>query len=87
MLGGLQTKRLEALDFLKAILNVCGESISLEMVWLNKAESTTSDREDDYQLVIKSSGLTLDNKCFSSLTEKYKLIMKKHGEIWIFSKE
>jgi hypothetical protein len=74
------------MEFLKEVLSVCGESIIMEMVWLNKSESAASDEDDDYQLIIKSSSVTLDQECLIPIMEKFGMKMKRQGELWIFSK-
>lgn len=79
-------KRLELMEFLKEVLSVCGESIIMEMVWLNKTESAASGKDDGYQLVIKSSSMTLDQENLIPVIEKFGMKMKKQGELWILFK-
>ena len=79
-------KRLELMEFLKDVLCFCGESIIMEMVWLNKTESADSGEDDDFQLVIKSSGVELYQECLIPIIEKFGMKMKKQGEVWIVSR-
>ena len=79
-------KRLELMEFLKEVLSVCGESIMMKMVWLNKTESIASGEDNDYQLVTTSSSVTLDQECLIPVIEKFGMKMKKQGKLWIFSK-
>jgi hypothetical protein len=79
-------KRSELVEFLKEVLRVCGESIAMEMVWLNKTESVASSEDENYQLFIKLSSGTLDQECLNRAIEKFGLKMRKEGELWIFSR-
>jgi hypothetical protein len=87
LLGGCGFKRSELMEYLKEVLSVCGESIVMEMVWLNKTESAASGKEDNYQLIIKSGSVTLDHECLIPIIEKFGMKMKKQGGLWIFSKK
>ncbi|MGA3058927.1 MAG: hypothetical protein ABSD92_01010 [Candidatus Bathyarchaeia archaeon] len=78
-------KRSDLMKFLKEVLRVCGESIIMEMVWLNKTSSDSVTKEEDYQLVIKSSIELSDQECLNQIIEKNGLKMKKQGDLWVFS--
>jgi hypothetical protein len=80
-------KRLELIEFLKEVLRVCGESIAMEIVWLNKTESAVSSGDENYQLVVKSSSGRLDQDCLNRIVQKFGMKVRKEGELWIFSRD
>jgi hypothetical protein len=80
-------KRLEALQFLREILKVCGESIIVEMAWLRKITKSSDGEDENYQLVIQATLKEEDLKCIRPITAKFGVEMKLQGEIWIFSKK
>jgi hypothetical protein len=84
--GDALLKRVDLMEFLKEVLCVCGESIIMEMIWLNKPESLIGTEDEDYQLVIKSSSGLSGQECFNQIIEKYRLKMEKQGDLWVFSR-
>jgi hypothetical protein len=85
--GIYRLKRVDIMDFLNEVLRVCGESVTMDIVWLKKTETAISAEEADYQLVVKSSRGLSDEECLNQIVEKFGMKMEKQGEFWIFSKK
>ena len=74
------------MEFLREVLRVCGESIIMEMVWLNKTSADSVTEEANYQLIIKSSSELSGEECLSQIIERYGLKMEKQNYFWVFSR-
>lgn len=78
-------KRQDLMEFLKEVLRVCGDLNLIEMVWVKKADSIKSQKQDDYQLVIKSTSSLDQEECLTQVNEKFRMKMEKQGDLWLFS--
>jgi hypothetical protein len=74
-------------EFLKEVLRVCGESIIMEMVWLDKISAGSKADQENYQLVIKSRNELSGQEHLTKIIEKYGLKMEKQDDtLWFFSR-
>jgi hypothetical protein len=78
-------KRQDLMEFLKEVLRVCSDLNLIEMVWVKKADSIKSQKQDDYQLVIKSTSSLDQEECLTQVNEKFRMKMEKQGDLWLFS--
>lgn len=78
-------KREELIEFLKEVLHVCGESVVMEMVWLEKAVETSGIAEEKYHLVIRSNSDLSDDDCLGRIIEKFGLKLEKKAGLWVLS--
>ena len=78
--------REELTDFLKEVLHACGESISIDIVWLEKIK-TTSGLEEEYQLLIKSDVDLQKQDCIKPIIDKYGLKLARQGFFWVLSEK
>jgi hypothetical protein len=85
--GGKWVDRVELISFLKEVLRVCGESVTIEIARLEKISSTVNTQDEDFQLVLGSGSDLPKMKCLNQVVEKFGMKMEKQGEFWIFSKK
>jgi hypothetical protein len=80
-------KRQDLVEFLKEVLRVCGDSIIMEMVWLDKISAGSKADKENYQLVIKSRNELSGQEHLTKIIEKYGLKMEKQDDnLWFFSR-